>query len=152
MTDHAEALASMRAAGRRITSQRQLVLDVLEATAGHLDAEAIYQRAKENHPHISLATVYRTLAVLKEMELVDPHFITRDHGQKHYEPMGAPEHYHFTCLGCRNVIEFQSLHVEQIRAELNDELGLEVSRTCICLEGYCPTCAAKREAVDSEGV
>ena len=146
MTSHAETLATLRATGHRITPQRQIVLEVVETSAEHLDAEAIYQRAREKNPNISLATVYRTLTVLKDKGLIEQRFLARDHAREHYEPVGAPEHYHFTCLGCRKVIEFQSPRVTQMTTELHRELGVEVAHACICLEGYCQTCAAKRKA------
>src|SRR3970040_179394 len=146
MTSHAETLATLRATGHRITPQRQIVLEVVETSAEHLDAEAIYQRAREKDPNISLATVYRTLTVLKDRGLIEQRYLARNHAREHYEPVGAPEHYHFTCLGCRKVIEFQSPRVPQMTTELHRDLGVEVAHACICLEGYCQTCAAKRRA------
>ena len=145
MTPRVEALAALRATGHRITPQRQMVLEVVESSAEHLDAETIHQRAREraNNPRISLATVYRTLSVLKDMGLIEQRYLSRDHTREHYEPTGAQEHYHFTCLGCREVIEFQSPKVKRLAVELNRELGVEVAHACICLEGYCQMCAAR---------
>lgn len=145
MSSHAETLANLRATGHRITAQRQIVLEVVETSDEHLDAEAIFQRARAKDPRISLATVYRTLTVLKQMGRIEQRFLARDHAREHYEPVGAPEHYHFTCLGCHRVIEFQSPRVTQMTAELQRDLNLEVDHACICLEGYCATCAAKRD-------
>jgi len=107
MPPRAETLATLRASGRRVTVQRQTVLDVVEGSARHLDAEAIYQLARVRDHGISLATVYRTLAVLKNMGLVEQSYLARDHAREHYEPVGSPEHYHFTCLGCHKVIGAQ---------------------------------------------
>ncbi len=147
MPSHAKTLSALRATGHRVTPQRQLVLEVVETSPEHLDAEAIYQRVREKDPHISLATVYRTLAVLNDMGLIEQRFLARNHAREYYEPVGAPEHHHFTCLGCRKVIEFQSSRVKQMRAELQRELGLEIAHACICLEGYCRPCAVKRQKV-----
>ena len=149
MTTHTETLAALRATGHRITPQRQIVLQVVENSAEHLDAEAVYGRAHERDPNISLATVYRTLAVLKAEGLIEQRYLTRDHTREHYEPVGAPEHYHFTCLDCHQVIEFQSPRVNQLRAELQAKLGLHAVQACLCLEGYCHKCAAQRAAVRS---
>lgn len=144
MTTHSEALAAVRATGRRITPQRQVVFDVIETTDQHLDAEAIFQRAREKDPTISLATVYRTLAVLKEMGLVDQSYTASIHAREYYEPVGAPKHYHFTCLDCHQVIEFQSPGLIQLISRLQGELGAEISHVCMCIEGYCRECAPKR--------
>ena len=143
MTD-AKTLNALRATGHRVTPQRQLVLEVVETSPEHLDAESIYQRVREKDSNVSLATVYRTLAVLKDMGLIEQSYLARNHAREYYEPVGAPEHHHFTCLGCRKVIEFQSQRVKQMRAELQRELGLDIAHACICLEGYCRSCAAKR--------
>ena len=149
MPPRAETLATLRASGRRVTAQRQTVLDVVEGSARHLDAQAIYQLARVRDHGISLATVYRTLAVLKDMGLVEQSYLARDHAREHYEPVGSPEHYHFTCLGCHEVIEFKSARVMQMTAELNREVGVRVAHVCICLEGYCRACAPKHEAEKS---
>jgi Fur family transcriptional regulator, ferric uptake regulator len=146
VTTHTETLAALRATGHRITPQRQIILEVVEKSAEHLDAEAVYRRAQEKDPSISLATVYRTLAVLKDEGLIEQRYLARDHAREHYEPVGAPEHYHFTCLDCHQVIEFQSPRVNQMSTELEAELGLHVLQSCLCLEGYCQTCVTKRSA------
>lgn len=144
-TRPAAALAAVRATGRRITSQRHTVLDVIESATQHLDAKGIFQRAKAIDPRISLATVYRTLDVLKHMGLVDQNYIARTHGREHYEPVGAPRHHHFVCLDCQRVMEFQSAAFLRAVARFQTDTGVTVSHVCICLEGYCPRCAAKRE-------
>jgi Fe2+ or Zn2+ uptake regulation protein len=122
-----------------------LVLQILEEAEEHLDAEAIYARARERDPNVSLATVYRTLSKLKEMGLVEQRYFARDHKREYYEATGKREHYHFTCLGCGKVIEVHTPRIAQARQELSEELGLVFTHACICFEGYCATCAAERE-------
>ena len=140
MTTHAETLATVRESGRRVTLQRQVVLDVIETAEKHLDAESIFQRARERDSNISLATVYRTLAVLTEMGLVDRSYLARNHEREHYEPVGAPKHHHFTCLDCHQVIEFQSPGLNKLIGQLQEEFGVVVLHACICVEGYCSEC------------
>ncbi len=131
-------------AGLRATPQRLLVLEILREADEHLDAEAIYERARRRDPRISLATVYRTLAKLKEVGLVEQRYFARDHKREYYEATGKAEHYHFTCLGCGKVIEVETPRIAQARAELSEALGLEFTHACICFEGYCAECAAQR--------
>ena len=133
----------MRESGRRVTAQRQIVLDVIETAEKHLDAESIFQRAREKDPKISLATVYRTLAVLTEMGLIDRSYLARNHEREHYEPVGAPKHHHFTCLDCHRVIEFQSPGLSGLIRQLQEEFGVEVRYACVCVEGYCSECKPK---------
>jgi len=125
--------------GRRLTSQRRLLLEVLAGCDDHLDAEGIYELAKERDPNISLATVYRTLKVLKEVGIVQERMLDHE-GQKHHYEMAARAHYHFTCLECGRVIEFESPLIEQASDEVAEAWGLEVIHTRVHLDGYCPDC------------
>ncbi len=138
------ARARLKDEGLRVTPQRLLVLQVLQEAEEHLDAEAIHARAREHDPNVSLATVYRTLNKLKEMGLVEQRYFARDHKREYYEATGKEEHYHFTCLGCGEVIEVRTPRIAQARRELSEKLGLVFSHACICFEGYCPSCAAER--------
>jgi Fur family ferric uptake transcriptional regulator len=130
------------ATGRRLTSQRRLLLEVLAECEDHLDAEAIYDLARERDPNISLATVYRTLKMLKEAGMVQERHLDRE-GQKHHYEMAAKAHYHFTCLECGQVIEFESSLIERAGDDLAEELQVEVVHTRVHLDGYCPDCKQK---------
>ncbi len=136
-----------RTSGRRLTSQRRLLLQVLAECDDHLDAEAIYALAKERDPNISLATVYRTLKVLKEVGVVQERVLDRE-GQKHHYEMTAEAHYHFTCLRCGRVVEFESHLIEQASAELADRLGLAVVHKRVYLDGYCAECKPKAPTLE----
>jgi Fe2+ or Zn2+ uptake regulation protein len=125
-------------AGRRLTSQRRLVLDVVKRSDEHLEADAIHDRAKRRAPGLSLATVYRTLALLKEMGLVEEHRLGEGHS--HYEAVQEEPHYHFTCRRCGKVIEFDTPLVAEIRRELCDREGVQVTQSHLYFIGYCPDC------------
>ncbi|MFL7808821.1 MAG: Fur family transcriptional regulator [Anaerolineae bacterium] len=134
---------ALRAAGRRLTAQRRLILQVLEESTGHLDADTLYDRVKARDPDVSLATVYRTLALLREIGLVEEHRLGQDHG--HYEAVRQEPHYHFTCLRCDKVIEFDTPLVAQIVQALCEQEGVRVTSTHLHVSGYCPQC---RDIVD----
>jgi Fe2+ or Zn2+ uptake regulation protein len=129
---------AFRAAGRRLTSQRRLILEVLQESDEHLDAELLYERAKVRDADVSLATVYRTLAVLKEMDLVEEHRLGEEHC--HYEAVRAEPHYHFTCLNCGQVLEFDTPLVKRIERELSEAEGVCVVNTHLHLIGFCAQC------------
>lgn len=136
----------LRAAGQRITAQRSLILRLLDASEGHLDAEALHERARLEMPEINLSTVYRTLAVLKEAGLVEQRYFARDHSREYYESTAAVEHYHFTCLGCGRVVEFNTPLITKVRTDLQAQHGVQIRHACICFEGVCAECAAKSPA------
>jgi Fur family ferric uptake transcriptional regulator len=134
---------ALRAAGRRVTSQRQLILEVLEASSHHLDAEALYERAKARDSDISLATIYRTLALFSELGLVREHRLS---GRRTlYEPMPDEPHYHFTCLGCGEAIDFGTPLVRLIEQELREREGVSVTSTVLLISGFCAQCRADSE-------
>ncbi len=128
--------------GMRLTPQRRTILQVLDDSDIHLDAEALYHQAKERDPRISLATVYRTLAVLKEIGLVQQRHLSHEDQRGYYE-IADPQHYHFTCLSCGQVIEFDTPLITQIQRELADDLGVQVIRARLHLEGYCAACLSE---------
>jgi Fur family peroxide stress response transcriptional regulator len=130
-----------RATGRRLTRQRRLILDVLEESDEHLDAEALYDQARVQDSDISLATVYRTLAVLKELGFVEEHQLGEEHS--HYEAVRDDPHYHFTCLGCGRVIEFDAPLVAQVEQELGERHDVRVVSAHLHMSGYCSQCQIK---------
>ena len=144
-TDHLRDL--LRSKGLRLTSQRRLILDVLEQSETHLHAEAIHDRVKARDPDISLATVYRTLKVLKEVGIVQERILDRQ-GQKHQYEMAAKTHHHFTCLECGKVIEFESSLIEQESDDLAKRLDLDVVNMRVHLDGYCPDCKQVASTAD----
>jgi len=138
MTQANRLAESLHTSGRRITRQRQLVMQVLQDNPGHLEVEAVYALAKASDPNISLPTVYRTLAVLKEMGLVEDHTLGQDHA--HFEAVPETPHYHFTCLKCGQVVEFDAPQVMQVVRALSKREGLQVTDVHLLLSGYCAQC------------
>src|SRR5437764_7485389 len=89
---------ALRSEGRRMTQQRDVLLDVIETAGAHLDADGLYQLARQRDNRISLSTVYRTLALLKQHNLVDELHLSEEH--HHYEAKSARQHYHLLCTEC----------------------------------------------------
>ena len=140
----------LHASGRRMTPQRALVLSILRESGDHLGAKRIWQLAREHDRRLNLATIYRTLAVLKEIGLVDQRYFAREHKREIYELAQKPKHYHFTCLGCGQVIEFETAHMLHVGRELVEQYGLRLTNACVCFEGFCAECTD--EVVMMEGV
>lgn len=132
-----ETMKFLRAAGKRITPERMLLLRIISDNA-HLDASEIYRLAKVEDEKISLSTVYRTVRLLEEMGLVEASELGEDH--YHYE-VRLEEHYHLICLGCGKVVEIPP--VDAVR-ELGKGLGFEVVGVKLELFGYCAACQKKR--------
>jgi Fe2+ or Zn2+ uptake regulation protein len=129
---------AIKAQGYRLTRQRSLVVDILNESTEHLDAETIYQRAKERDARISLATVYRSLALLKQTGMVQEHNLGEDHG--HFETTQPSPHYHFTCQRCGRVVEFEAPQVMEVARRLSDTLQVRVIQVQLLLRGFCCQC------------
>jgi len=126
---------------RRSTEQRQLLLEIIRQAEGHLDADEIYQRARQRLPSISLSTVYRSLQMFKELGLVEEHQFDGTRG--YYEAMPQAKHHHLVCLGCGRIIEFKCPLTEKLKTQIGREQGFEVTEAEVRLVGYCQTCQKK---------
>jgi Fe2+ or Zn2+ uptake regulation protein len=128
----------LRAAGKRITPQRRLVLDIFARATGHLDAGDIYELGRQRDPRLSLSTVYRTLSILKETGVVRELHLDDEH--HHYELDVKDEHSHLVCLGCGRVIEVDSEAMVAMAESLGDAHDFEIASAHIELSGYCAAC------------
>lgn len=128
----------LRTAGKRITPQRKLVLDILLQAGGHLDANEIYELGRRRDARLSLSTVYRTLCVLKETGVVRELHLDDEH--HHYELDGQDGHSHLVCLGCSRVIEVDSAAFAQAAAAAAQAHGFEIAGAQVELTGYCTNC------------
>jgi Fe2+ or Zn2+ uptake regulation protein len=128
----------LRKAGRRITPQRKLVLRILAQADGHLDATEIYEQGRLQDARLSLSTVYRTLAVLKEVGMVCELHLDDEH--HHYELAGKEEHSHLVCLECGQVIEVDSVIFVEAARRAGEAHGFEIASAQVELAGYCADC------------
>jgi Fur family ferric uptake transcriptional regulator len=128
----------LRAAGKRITSQRKLVLAILSRKDGHLDAHDIYERGRRQDTRLSLSTVYRTLGILKETGVVRELHLDDEH--HHYELDGEDEHSHLVCLVCGRVIEVDSSAFSEAAQLVGDAHGFEIASAQVELIGTCTDC------------
>lgn len=126
----------LRAAGKRITPQRKLVLGILARADSHLDACAIYERGLRHDAGLSLSTVYRTLNILKQAGVVRELHLDDEH--HHYELDGKEEHCHLICLACAQVLEVDSATLTQAVAAAGQTHDFEIVQ--VELAGYCADC------------
>ncbi len=114
----------LRAEGVRITRQRVAILSALANSGDHPSAEEILERSRKQDSSVSLATVYRTLAIL-----VDRGTILRnefDGTGARFELANKPHHDHLIDVDTGDVIEFTSPRIEELQAEIARELGYDM--------------------------
>lgn len=110
-------------AGLKMTGQRKVILNVLEVSDDHPSVEDVYARAKEIDGSVSMATVYRTLSLLDEMDLVTKHEFKE--GFARFE-VNAEHHHHLIDLETGAVIEFQNEELEVLKEKICNELGYDM--------------------------
>ncbi len=133
---------ALNRAGKRVTHQRTLIMEIIRQGRGHLDADEIYRRAREKEPRLSLSTVYRTLQMMKKLDLVDElHF---DENHHHYEVKPSAEHHHLVCLGCGRVIEFDYPLSRYLQKKVPEAKDFDVTETEVRMSGYCAKCRRAR--------
>ncbi len=139
-----QAKQAIAAEGGRMTDQRAIILDVIDASHEHLTADDITARARRHDRTINPSTVYRTLTLLKERGLIKTQYYDQDSHREVFEPTPQTEHYHFTCTRCGCVIEFESKHVQALRRQVQDECQVEVTKVNLSLSGVCDRCGGNK--------
>jgi Fur family ferric uptake transcriptional regulator len=122
-----------------VTRQRDLVAQVVFLSEDHPSVESIRRTLEERGEHVGLATVYRTLEVLVQSDLVRAHDFGE--GFKRYEPMAAQAHHeHLICERCGRVQEFQNERLERMLPIIADEHGFQHQRHRVEIYGVCREC------------
>ena len=141
----------MQSRGLRMTSQRRLLAELLENADDHLDAEAVYQRARSRDPRIHRATVYRTLNRLKKLGLVDELDLMHVAGDRHYyEIRPSVFHIHLVCMRCGKVEEPSGPLWENMRERVHRETGFKPETVRLEVGGQCVACQ-RRGSSSEEG-
>lgn len=149
---------SLRERGIRLTRQRRILLDLLDRSGRHLDADSLFQLAKEKDPKLNRVTVYRTLTLLKKGGLVDELDLLHFKGDQHYyESKLKQEHAHVICLRCGKVEEFFGDSLQRLRKQVESSLGFSIVTARTELGGHCPDCqsvlaqeAAEKNAAEAK--
>ena len=138
-TDRGKMAQALRAAGHRLTQPRLAVLKVLQDSDAGLSPEEICQQGREICASLGLVTVYRTLDLLAELELVRR--VHSDHHCQRYARAGIDRHY-LVCDGCHRVVEFPCAGLEGLIERVGKQTGYMIQSHLLELSGLCPECRA----------
>ena len=122
MPDRIEKLCAEK--GLKMTAQRRVIARVLSEAKDHPDVEELYRRASALDDAISIATVYRTVRLFEEANILERHDF-RD-GRSRYEEVTDEHHDHLIDIETGDVIEFQNEEIEKIQKEIAASLGYEL--------------------------
>ena len=136
---------TLKQRGVRLTRQRQILLELIDKSGQHLDAERLYLLAKEKDAKLNRVTVYRTLKMLKEGGLVDELDLMHIGGDQHfYETRMKQEHAHIICLRCGKVEEFFGEPLQKLRRQVESHFGFQIVLARTEVGGYCSHCQVLR--------
>lgn len=107
--------------GLKMTEQRRIIARVLSDASDHPDVEMLYRRATALDPRISIATVYRTVRLLEEANILERHDF--GDGRARYEELPEEHHDHLIDVESGAVVEFQNSEIEELQRKIAASLG-----------------------------
>ncbi len=138
MSGQVQLVEELKSRGIRVTPQRAIILEAIETISGHFTAEDIYAVVQKVSAYINVATVYRTLDLLKELELVTEadmgtsavHYALRTHGP----------HHHAICRTCGRSFEFPQTMLAPVIQQLEDQFYFVADANHVVIFGWCSGC------------
>jgi Fur family transcriptional regulator, ferric uptake regulator len=110
--------------GLKMTGQRRVIAKVLSDSQDHPDVELVYQRANAIDQRISIATVYRTVRLFEEANILEKHEF--GDGRSRYEEATEAHHDHLINVQSGEVVEFRNEEIEKIQKRIAEELGYKL--------------------------
>ncbi len=126
--------------GLRRTLQREVILGLVHTSTDHPTAEWIHQEARRVIPDISLATVYRTLRILKEKGLI--YEFSGGSSPARYDGV-THDHDYVRCVCCGLVSDVDLPGISELRRRVGERTGFSLGRVPLLFQGLCASCAAK---------
>ena len=133
-----DLIGDLKARGIRITPQRAMILTAIEATPGHITVEEIYETVHRQNPYVNLATVYRTLDLLRDLQLVSD--ANMGGGPTHFALHSHGTHHHAICRVCGHSFEFPKELLAPVTENLRQQYGFSADVNHMVLFGLCQNC------------
>jgi Fur family ferric uptake transcriptional regulator len=141
MSGHGGIIASLREVGYRLTPQRMLIVSIIHDSKGHISAEDVHQRVKEQYPFVDISTVYRNLQLLKRLHIVTETDLGG--GSVRYELSQEERHHHLVCRQCGKTFALEDAVIEPLRSALMDAHGFAADMEHFAIFGRCRACRSE---------
>jgi Fur family peroxide stress response transcriptional regulator len=133
-----QMLSALRTSGHRITPQRLAILGILAESRNHPSVENIYALVKKDYPTTSLATVYKTITLLKQLnEVLELGFA--DWGSR-YDGKTPYPHPHVICTRCGAIVDPEYSTMQSMAQEMAHKSGYQITHHRLDFFGLCPKC------------
>jgi len=137
----------LKTKGMKYTEQRAVILQILLNIDDHLNAEEVLDIVKVKYPDqkIGIATIYRTLNFLEEVNLITSISFGKD-GKK-YEGNNSHHHDHIICTSCGKIVEFLDESIEKKQEDIAAENGFTITDHTMQIFGVCSNCQMKKNKI-----
>ncbi len=133
-----DMVAALKEGDHRITPQRLAILKILAKSEDHPEVEWVHRKIQEDFPTTSLATVYKTITLLKELgQVLELGFADRGSRYDGNKPFPHP---HLICTGCGAIMDPEYPAMERLAEEMADQTGFEITHHRLDFFGLCPKC------------
>ena len=140
----ASAIEALRSKGYKATPQRIAICRIALNSRAHPSAQQIYVKVKKIHPTVSLSTVYKTLEVLADLELVQE--INFPRGQARFDSYMNP-HINLICLKCGNITDLDDMTVKEITKKVAVSTKFKPTGQRMDVYGICQKCSGTKQKV-----
>jgi len=138
-----EMIAKLKEEGCRLTPQRLAVVKILAASQEHLSVEKIYGRVKADFPSTSLATIYKTVTLLRKVgEVMELGFVD---DSNRYDGIRPYPHPHLICTKCKKIVDPDIPTLSDLPQELAEKTGYSIVNHRLDFFGICPQCQGEKQ-------
>lgn len=132
-------LSKLRAGGKKLTKSRQAIWAILEQSPLPITVAEIYERLKQANSPADLVTIYRNVAMLQDLGLVNP--VGFHEGQMRYEVgHGREHHHHIQCRGCGQIADLMMCPLKKLTELVERQTKFSVEGHSLEFFGWCPEC------------
>jgi Fur family ferric uptake transcriptional regulator len=132
----------LRENGHRLTPQRMLVIEALHNADKHISAEELYEQLHSRYPYANISTVYRTLELLKKLNLVTETNLGEGYVRYHVAEKG--HHHHLVCCNCGKVIDLEDVALHPLKDTLLQKYGFDADLRHLAISGECSGCRRRK--------
>lgn len=138
MTSGGDITSKLSRRGYRLTPQRMMILEAVEAADDHISADEIYSQVCARYPHLNISTVYRTLELLKEQGLVTE--TDMGDGRVRYHSIRKGHHHHLVCQDCGCIIDLDEAALLPLKDTISREYTFNADLKHLAIFGKCSNC------------
>lgn len=128
--------------GYKLTRQRKAVVEVMTLANARLTAAEVFAKAQRNCPDLGLTTVYRTLEILEQINVIRR--VHLEDGCEAFAPTAIEHGHYLICANCQTTIEFEGCDLTAMLDRIASQTGFKIEQHWLELVGQCPKCQKKK--------